>query len=156
MFERSEKWALAAPKSWLYATAGLMWSGVGVFLCRLTVEWLTPVKSESRIWLISGGVVLAISIYIFGFSRFADKNIRRIAAIPKKKVCIFAFQQWSSYPLVVFMISLGIFLRKYSPIPKPWMAVMYIGIGGSLFLASFHYYKNIWVKRRLLPHPEIE
>jgi len=148
MAERVEKWTPVAAKSWLFAAAGLMWSGVGAFLCSLTVKWLQPVDSSARIWLISGGVALAISIYAFGFSRFADKNIRRITAISKEKVCIFAFQQWSSYPLVVFMISLGIILRQYSPIPKPWLAAMYIGIGGSLFLASFHYYKSIWLIRR--------
>jgi hypothetical protein len=150
MMSRLSQWTPAAPKVWLYAVAGLMWSGVGVFLCSLTVEWLQLVDNGARIWLIGGGVALAISIYAFGFSRFADKNVRRITAIPKEKVCIFAFQQWSSYPLVVFMISLGIFLRKYSPIPKPWLAVMYIGIGGSLFIASFHYYKEIWLNRRSL------
>ena len=153
MVEGLGKWTPAAAKSWLFAAAGLMWSGVGVYLCSLTVEWLKPVNNGIRIWLIFGGVMLAISIYAFGFSRFADKNIRRITAIPKEKVCIFAFQQWSSYPLVVFMISLGIILRQYSPIPKPWLAAMYIGIGGSLFLASFNYYKVIWIKHRSLQHP---
>ena len=136
----------ALPKIWLYALAGLMWSGVGIFLCSLTIEWLAPVE-RFRFWFILGGTVLALGIYRFGFSRFADKNIHRIDLIPKAKVCIFAFQQWSSYPLVIFMISLGIFLRKYSPIPKSWLAVLYIGIGGSLFLASFHYYRQIWQNR---------
>ena len=153
MMDRLSQWTPAAPKAWLYAVAGLLWSGVGIFLCSLTVKWLQPVYSGTRIWLIAGGLILAISIYVFGFSRFADKNIRRITAIPKEKVCIFAFQQWSSYPLVVFMISLGIILRQYSPIPKPWLAAMYIGIGGSLFLASFHYYKVIWITHRSLQHP---
>ena len=130
----------ATPKSWLYALAGLMWSGVGVFLCSLTVEWLKPVEILAKILFIIGGVALGLGIYKFGFSRFAINNIQRINHYPSPKMCIFAFQQWSSYPLVVFMISLGIFLRVYSPIPKPWLAMMYIGIGGSLFLASFHYY----------------
>jgi hypothetical protein len=130
----------ATPKSWLFALAGMMWSGVGIFLCSLTVEWLKPVELLPKTGFIFGGVGLAIGIHKYGFSRFANNNIQRINRYPKPKVCIFAFQQWSSYPLVVFMISLGIFLRVYSPIPKPWLALMYIGIGGSLFLASFHYY----------------
>ena len=145
MTNNFDKWTPAAPKSWLYAVAGLMWSGVGVFLCSLTIDWLSPVDLGPRLLLILGGVLLAVTIYAFGFSKLAKKNIRRIEAIPKERVCIFAFQQWHSYPLVIFMISLGIFLRIYSPIPKPWLALMYIGIGGSLFLASFHYYKKIWV-----------
>ena len=137
-------WTPAAPKPWLLLVAGMMWSGVGVFLCSLTIKWLQPVEIISRIWFIIGGLVLAFSIYWFGFSKLTDKNIQRIDSIPKEKVCIFAFQQWTSYPLVIFMIALGIVLRKYSPIPKPWLAGMYIGIGGSLFLASFHYFVAVW------------
>ena len=130
-----------------------MWSGVGLYLCSLTIDWLESVDFGPRILFVLGGILLASSIYTFGFSKLAMKNIRRIEGIPKERVCIFAFQQWHSYPLVIFMILLGIFLRKYSPIPKPWLAVMYIGIGGSLFLASFQYYKNIWINRQSLQHP---
>lgn len=138
------KWTPAASKFWLYLLAGVMWSGVGVFLCSLTIEWLRPVANSARMAFILGGIILAVAIYQFGFSKFANTNIQRIENYPKLKICIFAFQRWSSYPLVVFMIALGIFLRKYSPIPKPWLAGMYIGIGGSLLLASFHYYAKIW------------
>jgi hypothetical protein len=88
-----EKLTPAAPKSWLYTVAGLMWSGVGIFLCSLTVEWLSPVKVVPQLLLIGGGIALAVLIYRFGFSKFADKNIERITIIPKPKVCIFAFQQ---------------------------------------------------------------
>jgi hypothetical protein len=139
-----KKFTPAAPKIWLYFVAGVMWSGVGLFLGSLTVKWLEPETIGFQVAMVSGGSILAILIYQFGFSRFANNNIRRILNYANDKVCIFAFQQWTSYPLVIFMISLGIFLRKYSPIPKPWLAGMYIGIGGSLFLASFHYYAAIW------------
>ena len=133
----------AVTKEWLFAAAGLMWSAVGIFLNSLAYGWLQPVKWSQALVLALTGFVLALAIYHFGFSNLADKNIRRIQDIQARKVCFFAFQQWHSYPLVAFMISLGIFLRKYSPIPKPYLAAMYIGIGGSLFLASFHYYKQL-------------
>ncbi len=137
------KWKPAVSKEWLYGTAGLMWSAVGIYLNSLTVDWLSPLKWTHILLLVLAGVALAFTIYYFGFSKFANKNIRRIQAINNDKVCFFAFQQWHSYPLVAFMISLGIFLRKHAPIPKPYLAVMYIGIGGSLFLASFHYYGRL-------------
>jgi len=130
-------------KPWLYLMAGLMWSGVGLYLCSLTVKWLRPVAPMRLPFFVLAGLTLAYLIFRFGFSGFACQNIQRIAAIPKEKVCVFAFQKWTSYPLVVFMIALGIFLRTSSPIPKSWLASMYIGIGGSLLLASFHYYKAI-------------
>lgn len=132
------------PKFWLHLTSGVMWSAVGLYLISLTREWVAPVAAVYIAAIILSGALLGFTIYTFGFSRFADKNILRIEAIESDRPCLFAFQQWSSYPLVIFMISLGIFLRVYSPIPKPWLAVMYIGIGFSLFLASFHYYKQTW------------
>ena len=49
------------------------------------------------------------------------------------------------------MISLGIFLRKTSFVPKFLLAPMYIGIGFALFTASFKYYVfifNDWNKKK--------
>ena len=62
----------------------------------------------------------------------------------EEKPCLFAFQEWHSYPLVIFMIALGITLRKFTPIPKPLLGILYIGIGGGLGLSSFHYYWQIF------------
>lgn len=144
----------AVTKGWLFLTAGLMWSAVGIFLNSLAYGWLSSLNWLRTLPLALAGLVLALAIYTLGFSNFANKNIRRIHHISANKICFFAFQQWHSYPLVLFMISLGIFLRRYSPIPKPYLAVLYIGIGSSLFLASFHYYKQIvlgWRNGRI-PH----
>jgi hypothetical protein len=144
---RLEKIKPATRKMWLHVLSGIMWSGVGLYLCSLAFGWLQPEAMNKAILLSLSGGLLAIAIYLFGFSTFADKNIQRIRDLPGQKICIFAFQKWSSYPLVVVMISLGIFLRKFSPIPKPYLASLYLGIGGSLFLASFHYYKETWQVR---------
>jgi hypothetical protein len=73
----------------------------------------------------------------------AIKNIKRIDLIVSERPCIFAFQEWKSYPLVAVMISMGIYLRKYSLFPKSLLAIMYIGIGGGLFLSGFKYFQKI-------------
>ena len=134
----------AVGKPWLWLLSGSLWAAVGLYLCSLTIAWLRPVAALRMLLFVLGGLLLAFVIFWYGFSGFACRNIDRIQAIPHHKVCIFAFQKWTSYPLVAFMIGLGIFLRKYSPIPKPWLATMYIGIGGSLFMASFHYFWAIF------------
>ena len=101
------------------------------------------------------GILLAVAIYAIMFKRFADLNIVRIRELPGDKICIFAFQRWTSYPFVVVMISLGIFLRMYSPIPKPYLAVLYLGIGTSLFLASLRYYRFMFsIHRQADPPPQ--
>jgi hypothetical protein len=137
-------WKPKAAKSWLYTLAGLMWAGVGVMLNRYAYQWLTPLELGHIWWFLFWGTVLAWLIYYLGFSRLAVKNIKRIESINVKKPCLFAFQQWTSYPLVLVMISMGVCLRKFSPFPKTYLASLYIGIGGGLFLASLHYFKKIF------------
>ena len=112
-------------------------------LGNLACGWLLPVTSPQVFWMILAGLLLASAIYYFGFSKLAKKNIQRITAIPGEKICIFAFQEWTSYPLVIVMIGLGLTLRIYLPIPKPYLAILYIGIGGGLFVASLLYYKHL-------------
>jgi len=133
----------AVNKRCLYLLSGAIWTGVGLLLIHLAYGWLLPVERWGSLLLALAGVLLALAIHRFLFTWFADKNINRVNNLPRDKICIFAFQRWTSYLLVAFMVALGISLRKYSPIPKPLLAVMYIGIGGGLFLASFRYYAHI-------------
>ena len=129
-------------KIWLHLTAALMWSSVGIYLNTLAYEWLVPIPIKQALIFAFFGIVLAMAIYKFGFSKLAKENIHRIEALVSEKPCWFAFQKWTSYPLIAFMIALGIALREYSPIPKPYLAAMYIGIGGGLFLSSLLYYSS--------------
>jgi hypothetical protein len=139
------------PKNWLLLTAGLMWTCVGIFLISLAVDWIfaIAVKSPWIYWL--PGIILGYLIFQFGFSRLGRKNCTRIQNMTEEKPCLFAFQEWHSYPLVIFMIALGITLRKFTPIPKPLLGILYIGIGGGLGLSSFHYYWQIFQNKLTLP-----
>jgi len=130
-------------KNWLQLTAGLMWTGVGIFLISLAVEWVFApnVKYPWNYWL--PGIGLAYLIFQFGFSRLARKNSLRINNLSVEEPCLFAFQEWHSYPLIIFMIGLGITLREYFPIPKPLLGILYIGIGGGLGSASLVYYRYL-------------
>ena len=113
-------------------------------LISLAIGWLTVLTSGESLPFALTGIILAFVIYRWGFSKLAAKNIARIDILARDKVCLFAFQEWKSYPLILFMIALGVTLRVYSPIPKPYLAVLYIGIGGGLFLSSLHYYWRLW------------
>ena len=112
-------------------------------LCNLAYGWLLPVAFPQVLRMTLAGVLLASAIFYFGFSKLAKKNIQRITAMAGDKVCIFAFQEWTSYPLIVVMVGLGLSLRILLPIPKPYLAILYIGIGGGLFLSSLCYYKHL-------------
>ncbi len=142
--EQTSKWTPATKKIWLHLTAGIMWSGVGIMLIVFAVTWLGLVHSWMLVLLVLAGLLLAAAIYFFGFSRLASGNVQRIIKIPREKVCLFAFQKWTSYPLVLVMVAMGIYLRRYSPIPKPYLAVLYIGLGASLFASSLQYYIQVF------------
>lgn len=121
-----------------------MWSGVGIMLVAFAANWLGIVHSWTVLLLILAGLLLAAGIYFLGFSKLASRNVQRILNIPNERVCLFAFQKWTSYPLVLVMIAMGIYLRLYSPIPKPYLAILYIGLGASLFVSSFQYYFQVF------------
>jgi len=145
-----EKLKPAVSKYWLMALAGLMWSVVGIMLCSMAFNWLRAVPVRWALSLGSLGLISALAAYRFGFSKIALKNIFRLCLLPDK-TCIFAFQAWKSYLIIIFMISLGLALR-HSPIPKYLLVVIYETIGGALFFSSFHFYGRIWrVKIRKRP-----
>ncbi|MHA1466056.1 MAG: hypothetical protein ACTSQ2_13290, partial [Candidatus Heimdallarchaeaceae archaeon] len=107
-----------------------MWIGVGAMLIIFASEWLHDATNQP-LWLIIlmilTGLLPAFLIYFFGFSKIVKKNIKRIILKPEK-FCIFGFISWSSYLIILFMVTLGILLRN-SPIPKHFLAALYIGIG---------------------------
>ena len=129
-------------RKWLIVISGLMWSCVGIFLDILAFGWLKHFDNMQILITIIIGLLVGLLIARFGFGIIVNKNISRILAYPKK-ACIFAFQEWKSYFLIAFMMSLGIFIRTTGLIPKIILAPMYVGIGTALFLASFKYYKNL-------------
>jgi len=128
----------AVTKSWLIALAGLVWTGVGVMLCRLAYNWLAIINRGVATTFGLFGIVMALAAYHFGFSKIAQKNIRRLCLLTER-TCVFAFQTWRGYLIIGFMIILGAILRN-SSIPKQYMAIIYTTIGGAIFLSSFHYY----------------
>lgn len=134
----------AVKKTWLYLISGITWSAVGIMLTSMTIDWLAVVPQINAFVKAALGILLALAIFRFGFTSFARSNIERIRRKTEETLCVFGFQKWSSYPLVLVMISMGIFLRKFSPIPKPWLAILYIGIGGGLLLSSFWYYQTLF------------
>ena len=140
----------AVSKYWLIALAGLMWSMVGIMLCRLAYIWLAAVNWGLGLPLGLMGIISALAVYGFGFSNIALKNIHRLCLL-SDKCCIFAFQAWKSYLIIIFMIILGMLLRN-SPIPRHLLAVIYAAIGGALFFSSFHFYRCIW-RVKILKQP---
>jgi hypothetical protein len=118
--------------------AGTMWCGVGIMLSVMAFRWLSGYGGNAWLFAVSG-VAFALIMRRFSFLKIAEKNLDRIAGLPTRP-CIFSFISWRSWLLVAFMITLGITLRQ-SPMPKEYLAVIYMGIGMGLLLSGIRYFR---------------
>lgn len=138
---RQGRRALDVDYRWLFAIVGVIWTGVGILLLTYAVTWLRPVAVPLEIELVIAGVAVAAVFVRFIFHGIVRKNITRIEEGPRRRSA-FAFQNWKSYLVTVFMIGLGITLR-HSSLPKTWLAPVYLGIGLALLLTSLLYHRHL-------------
>jgi len=117
-----------------------MWLGVGVMLLSMAYTWLDAFHALHSAVYTGIGTCLALVIHHFGFLKIVDKNLGRILPMEGKK-CVFSFLTWKSYMMVVVMIALGVLLR-HLPISRPYLAILYTGIGLALVLSSARYLRR--------------
>ena len=111
-------------------------------LLSLAASWLQAMAPHQGAYLlIAAGLSAGLIIHHFGFLKVVDKNLARILPMQGRR-CLFAFMSWKSYLMVAVMASMGIALR-HSPLPKPYLAVLYIAIGLALILSSVRYVRTL-------------
>ncbi len=132
----------AVPKHWLIAIAGLVWSTAGGLLCRMAWHWLRPLPPLHIIGLAGGGLALAFVLHRSMLDRIARRNMARIDSYADRG-CVFAFQAWRSYLMILLMIAIGSFLR-HTALPREPLAVLYSAMGVALLAASLSYYAMFW------------
>lgn len=131
----------AVTRKTLIRSAAVAWGIAGLFLSVRAVAWL-----PARIPAALGLILLALSLgTVKGrlvFARLAVRNIRRILALSphKERICLFAFQAVQSYVVILGMMGLGMVLRL-APIPRPWLALLYLAIGSGLVIGSLPYWR---------------
>jgi hypothetical protein len=130
----------AVSRRWLFLLAALAWLGVGVGLMAAAAMWLAADGDPVADGLLGAGGVAAALLTGIGFGRIADRNVARLRALPDP-ACVFAFQSWRGWGTIVFMVALGWSLR-HSGIPRPWLAPVYLAIGGGLARASWRYVRG--------------
>lgn len=122
--------------------AGVVWTMVGLGLCTVSVYWLAVTDGNRTVPLIIG-IMAGIPIYYFGFSRLVIKNRARIEkqSPGKDKICLFSFQSWRNYIIIVVMMAMGYTLRHLG-ISRNYLVPVYMAIGVGLFLSSLLYYST--------------
>jgi hypothetical protein len=139
--DRLHRYKPSVDRHWLLLCAGVLWSLVGVALCEVANTWFAALEWPSNLWGALAGFSVGLLLYRFGFSRLVRKNIERIIRQPQR-VCLFAFQTWRSYLLILVMMGLGVLLR-HSSLPRLVLAMLYLGMGTALTLASSGYYEQL-------------
>ncbi len=127
----------SVPKFWLIALAGLVWMAAGALLCRLSFLWIVSFDGTRGVVLGFVGLVLALAAYLALFSGIVRKNITRISSYTDKG-CVFAFQAWRSYLIIVVMVLLGN-VMKQSTVSREVLAVVYATMGGALVMSGIRY-----------------
>ncbi len=127
-------------RHWLVFAAGVVWLTVGCGLTSAACFWLY--SSQWPLSLVLGALSLALGliVYSFGFSRIVSKNLERIGGKPER-VCLFAFQGWRSYFLILAMMLMGFTLRRL-PVPKEFVAMIYFTMGSALIRGSSLYFRR--------------
>ena len=142
MNTNQERFKPAVDSRVLLLVAGFVWLGIGTMLLTFSCSWLHASPDHVSFLFPGTGLVLALVIHHFGFLKVVDRNLGRILPMEGKK-CIFSFMTWKSYIIVGVMVAMGAFLR-HSPIPKPYLSILYTGIGLALILSSVRYLRVVW------------
>lgn len=130
----------AVRRHWLVFTAGAVWLAVGLGLTAVACYWLYSSAWPLSPALAAVSLVLGLAVYSFGFSGIVRKNLERIDAKPEE-VCLFAFQRWRSYLLILAMMLMGYTIR-HLPVPKEIDAVVYFTMGSALIFGSLLYFRK--------------
>ena len=127
----------AVNKRVLLFLAGFMWLAVGTMLLFVSFSWLNAIQAQDSFLFGGIGVIVALVVHHFGFLKIVDKNLGRILPMEGTR-CVFSFITWKSYMIVAVMAAMGVLLR-HSPVPKPYLSVLYTGVGLALLLSSIRY-----------------
>ena len=113
----------------LFFTAGILWLIAGVNILRIGVGAL---QGSASAWLLAAGALVIFIGFAMMFMKIVQKHKKRILGYPQEKNSIFLCFDRKGYLLMIFMMTLGIVLRKSNLLPAVFFAVFYSGLGAAL------------------------
>lgn len=120
-------------KHTLLLFAAAVWMFAGYQVLRIGIVSYGDYKGRILIFL-SFGVFLIFWIGVF--SRLVRKHTARICAYEEEMQPFYRFFDRKSFLLMVFMMILGITIRKFALWPLRNIAIFYTGLGAALFCAG--------------------
>lgn len=118
-------------KNWLIFENCLLWMVAGFNILRIGVN--SAIADGSLVWLWS---IVVFTAFAFMFFRVIKKNCDRIKAMEGEKAPFYKFMTVKGFATVIFMMTLGITLRKFTGLPISFFAYFYTGLGAALTIAG--------------------
>ena len=116
--------------STLLFMAGLIWIIAGANILRIGLyTW----SGEPAHWYVKAGEALCVFLLFFGFifRKIYHKSTFRISQKGEKN-CPFSFFDFKGWLIMLFMMTLGITVRKWQLLPSGFIAVFYTGLSIAL------------------------
>ncbi|WP_106828231.1 hypothetical protein [Parabacteroides pacaensis] len=126
--------------------AGTLWIIVGINILRIgLLTWM----SDPHFWLvkIGGALIIFLLFFFLVFRKLYNKHSYRISQ-KKDKSCPFSFFDKKSWMIMVFMIILGIGIRKFHWMPNAFISVFYTGLSSALIITGVLFLRRGWIEKR--------
>lgn len=114
-------------KEKLLILAGLFWLIGGINV--LKIGYSTDIQMNYKLYILF--VVTFTFFFFFVFERMNRKNIDRINKL-EEKVEIYKMFSLKSYVIIIFMMTMGIVLRKYNLVSLEFVRYFYSALGYAL------------------------
>ncbi|MCR5003283.1 MAG: hypothetical protein K5984_02845 [Bacteroidales bacterium] len=131
----------------LFFLNGIIWGVPAITIPKTGILAWMSLDNTSPI-LIGVLAVLIFTGFHFMFTAIVTKNIRRIKELPEEKVNIPNMMPLRTWIVLVFMIGLGITLKKTGIAPVFFTAFFYCGLGFALAEAAIRYLLEAVVKSK--------
>ena len=125
-------------KQTLLLIAGLVWFIAGFNVTRLGILSFYLVE---KFWYLYALSILIFMIFGRIFYKMSEKHTKRILAYEDKRP-FWNFFDAKSYLIMVFMMTVGIGLRRANILPEFFIAFFYTGLGFALALAGLIFIYN--------------
>ncbi|ERJ83313.1 hypothetical protein HMPREF1987_01047 [Peptostreptococcaceae bacterium oral taxon 113 str. W5053] len=124
-------------KRTLLAIAGIVWIIAGINVSRVgIIAYLLMGKISIHPFL----SLLVFAVFGAMFFQMSKKHLSRIRLYKERTRPFWHFFDLKSYLIMVFMMSLGIWLRSSSLVSSEFIAVFYTGLGFALILAGISFW----------------
>lgn len=124
-------------KRTLLAIAGIVWIIAGINVSRVgIIAYLLMGKISIHPFL----SLLVFAVFGAMFFQMSKKHLSRIRLYKERTRPFWHFFDLKSYLIMVFMMSLGIWLRSSSLVSSEFIAVFYTGLDFALILAGISFW----------------